>query len=99
MKVLLVVTALLMSVSAHAQSYTNPQPSMNEPNDSTFASSVMGRDPFPQRETPAVRSEKLARAIALRDEALVLEAHDGGTLSRQSQAYLRRKGRQILAYR
>ena len=59
MKVLLAVTALLMSGSAYAQLFTNPQPSMNMPNDSTFASSLIGRDPFPRSETLAVRREKL----------------------------------------
>ncbi len=46
-----------------------------------------------------MKQEKLTRAIALRDEALVLEAKDGGKLSRESTAYLRRKARAILAYR
>lgn len=99
MKMLLAAALLLMPGLASAQSLSNPQPSMNMPNASTFSSAVWGRDPFPRKESPAVRAEKLARAIALRDEALVLEARDGGRLSRESQAYLRRQARKILAYR
>jgi hypothetical protein len=101
---LLLAAALLLApavapVVANAQSYTNDQPTMNMPNYSTLQSSTEGRDPLPRYESPAVKQEKLTRAIALRDEALVLEAKDGGKLSRQSTAYLRRKARAILAYR
>lgn len=99
MKLLLTIAIMLIPGVADAQQYSNPQPSMNEPNYSTFASSVIGQDPFPPPETAAVRAEKLARAIALRDEAVVLQAQDGGTLSRKSLKYLRRKANAILAYR
>jgi hypothetical protein len=99
MKLLLAASLLLAPAVAGAQSFTNDQPTMNMPNYSTLQSSTEGRDPLPRYESPAVRQEKLARAIALRDEALVLEAKDGGKLSRESTAYLRRKARAILAYR
>ena len=99
MKMLLVVAALLIPAVAGAQSFTNPQPSMTMPNYSTERSMLEGRDPFPRAESPEVKKVKLARAIALRDEALVLEARDGGRLSRESLSYLRRKARAILAYR
>jgi hypothetical protein len=99
MKLLLAVTLLLAPAVAGAQSYTNDQPTMNMPNYSTRQSSTEGRDPLPRYESLAVKQEKLTRAIALRDEALVLEAKDGGKLSRESTAYLRRKARAILAYR
>jgi hypothetical protein len=98
-KLLLAATLLLAPAVAGAQSYINDQPTMNMPNYSTLQSSTEGLDPLPRHESPAVKQEKLARAIALRDEVLVLEAPDGGTLSRDSQAYLRRKARAILAYR
>jgi hypothetical protein len=99
MKLLLTVAIMLIPAIADAQQYTNSQPSMNEPNSSTFASSVFGQDPFAPPETEAVRAEKLARAIALRDEAVVLQVQDGGKLSRKSLNYLRRKAYAILAYR
>lgn len=99
MKLLLTVALLLAPTIAAAQQFTNPQYSMNEPNGSTFASSVIGQDPFAPPETAAVRAEKLARAIALRDEAVVLQAQDGGKLSRKNLSYLRRKAYAILAYR
>lgn len=98
MKLLLTIALLLTPGIAAAQQYSNPQPSMNEPNYSTFASSVIGQDPFPTPETAAVRAEKLARAIALRDEAMVLQAQGGGKLSRKNLSYLRRKAYAILAY-
>ncbi len=100
MKSLLALAVLLIPAAGVAQSITNPQPTMNMPNYSTFSSSVEGRDQLPPpRESEAVRKEKLARALALREEALVLEARDGGRLSAGSQAYLRRKAQTILAYR
>lgn len=99
MKKLLVVASLLVPAVAGAQSFTNPQPTMNMPNYSTERSMVEGRDPFPRAESRAAAKVKLTRAIALRDEALVLEARDGGKLSRESVSYLRRKAQAILAYR
>ena len=99
MKPLLAATLLLIPAIAGAQSYTNDQPTMNMPKYSTLQNSTEGRDPLPRHESPVVKQKKLTRAIALRDTALVLEAQDGGRLSRESQAYLRRKARAILAYR
>ncbi|KAB7646153.1 hypothetical protein [Polymorphobacter fuscus] len=99
MKIMIAAAALLVPGMAFAQSLSNPQPSMNMPNYSTERSSMEGRDPLPPKETAAVRAEKLARAVALREEALVLEAQDGGRLSRKSTLYLQRKARLILAYR
>jgi hypothetical protein len=99
MKMLVALATLIVPAVAGAQSFPDMGPTMNMPNYSTFASSVAGNDPLPPRESPAVKQEKLARAIALREEALVLEAQDGGKLSRKSQAYLRRKASEILSYR
>lgn len=47
-------------------------------------------------DTPTIRAQKLRRAIALRDEAAVLLANDGGTLSDHNRAYVRRKALNIL---
>ncbi len=47
-------------------------------------------------DTPTMRAQKLRRAIALRDEATVLLAQDGGTLSDRNRAYVRRKALNIL---
>ncbi|TXC72359.1 hypothetical protein FSB78_16465 [Sphingomonas ginsenosidivorax] len=47
-------------------------------------------------DTPTMRAQKLRRAIALREEAAVLLANDGGTLSDHNRAYVRRKALNIL---
>ncbi len=49
-------------------------------------------------ETPTMRRQKRERAIALREEALQLQAQDGGTLSKEHQLYIQRKSAEILAY-
>ncbi|MES3153759.1 hypothetical protein [Sphingomonas faeni] len=49
-------------------------------------------------ETPTMRRQKRERAIALREEALQLQAQDGGTLSKNHQLYIQRKSAEILAY-
>ena len=47
-------------------------------------------------DTPTMRAQKLRRALALRDEAAVLLAQDGGTLSDHNRAYVKRKALNIL---
>ncbi|PZU08698.1 hypothetical protein [Sphingomonas sp.] len=50
-------------------------------------------------ETPTMKRQKLARAIALRQEVDGFLAQDGGTLSAEHQRYVQRKARDILGYR
>ena len=46
--------------------------------------------------TPAMRRERLATLIALRDEMVALRVADGGTLSDANRAYLTDKARRLL---
>jgi hypothetical protein len=48
------------------------------------------------RETPTMRRQKLAQAIAVREEAARLKAADGGTLSAEHAAYIEKRVRKIL---
>lgn len=48
--------------------------------------------------TPTMQRQKLAQAIALRDEAARLVAEDGGTLSVRNADYIQRKAARILSY-
>lgn len=94
MKSIFVLAALLGPSLAGAQSLTNAQPTMNEPNYSTFQP-----NPFflsSTGDTPTTRRQKTARAIALREEAAALLSADGGTFTAGHQAYIRRKARTIL---
>ena len=49
-------------------------------------------------ETPTMKRQKFARAVALRTEAAQLLAQDGGTLTDEHQRYVQRKARDILSY-
>jgi hypothetical protein len=97
MKYIIALTALLLPAAAAAQSpqLSSPEPTMNMPNYSTFASSATARQPL--SETPTMKRQKLERAIALRAEAATLVEQDGGTLTAKHAAYIRRKARAILS--
>ena len=45
--------------------------------------------------TPAMRRHKIARALALKEEAAVLLAADGGTLSPRSLSFINREAAKI----
>ena len=45
--------------------------------------------------TPTMRRHKIARALALKEEAAVLLAADGGTLSPRSLSYINREAAKI----
>lgn len=96
MKYIISLAAVLLPAVANAQSpqLSNPAPTMNMPNYSTFASSLSARQPI--SETPTMKRQKLERAIALRAEAATLLKQDGGTFSAKHAAYIRRKARAIL---
>ena len=97
MKYIIPLAALILPTVASAQipQLSIPEPTMNMPNYSTFASSISARQPI--SETPTMKRQKLERAIALRDEAAALLEQDGGTLSAKHAAYIRRKARAILS--
>jgi hypothetical protein len=82
---------------ANAQTIANPQPTMNEPNYSTDAVSARSHGHWGSRDTPTMKRQKLARALALRDEAAQLLAKDGGTFSDRNRAYIERKRDRILS--
>ncbi len=90
---------LLLSIPgiANAQAIANPQPTMNEPNYSTDALSARSDGHWPSRDTPTMTRQKLARALALRDEASRLLAEDGGTFTPRNRAYIERKRNRILS--
>jgi hypothetical protein len=48
-------------------------------------------------ETPTMRKQKRDQALALREEALKLQAQDGGTLSEDHKRYIQRKSAAILS--
>jgi hypothetical protein len=97
MKYVIALAALILPTVANAQipQLSSPEPTMNMPNYSTFASSMSARQPL--SETPTMKRQKLERAIALRAEAATLLEQDGGTLSPRHAAYIRRKARAILS--
>ena len=99
MKLLISIAAICIPSAASAQSaqISSPQPTMNMPNYSTFNSTMTGR--IPLSETPTMKRQKLARAIALREEAAKLLEEGGGTLTPREETYLRRKARAILTGR
>ncbi len=95
---IIILVALLLPEIADAQTSSVPMISMSMPNDLSFSRSI---ELFPDRgsqETPTMRRQKLARAIALREEAATLLRQDGGTLTARHQAYIRGKADAIRAY-
>jgi hypothetical protein len=98
-KFIISLAAILVPGLASAQcaSVTNVEPTMTMPNYSTFSSSLVGREPL--TDTPSMERQRVRQAIALREEAAALLKQDGGTLTPEHQAYVRRKARAILAGR
>lgn len=99
MKLLISIAAICLSGAASAQSgrLSIPQTAMTMPNNSTFNLMMAGRIPI--SETPTMKRQKLARAIALREEAAKLVQEGGGTLTPRQETYLRRKAQAILTGR
>ena len=65
--------------------------------DRTFQAIVESHnDRFERRDTEAEREARLQKAIAVRAEASELLIADGGVMTRQHQAYIRRKADRIL---
>jgi hypothetical protein len=93
MRTLIGLAFMLVTVPVSAQ-ITGPAMSMNGPNYSMLLPSTTGR--LGLSETPAMRANKLERAIALRAEADSLLEQDGGKLTATHEAYVRRKACAIL---
>lgn len=94
MKRIIVLAALLGPGIVGAQSLTNMQPTMNEPNYSTVQPNPFFYGSI--GDTPTTRRQKATRALALREEAARLLSADGGTFTREHEAYIRRKAQAIL---
>lgn len=95
LKALFILAMCAASVSAAAQT-TGPVPSMLSPNYDTYRSSAeLYRNQGPA-ETPTMRRLKLERAKALHAEAAALLSQDGGKLTPEHEAYLRREACDIL---
>ena len=82
-----VVAALLVpAAAANAQAFSRSTGEFSPPPDHFYDA----------RDTPTMQREKRNRALALRQEAAMLLEQDGGTLTREHNAYLRRKAHEIL---
>ena len=88
MKAALVLAALLIPVAASAQAFSRSTGEFNPPPDRFYDA----------RDTPTMQRQKRDRALALREEAAMLLEQDGGTLTREHDAYLRRKAHDILGW-
>jgi hypothetical protein len=91
------LAALAIPALANAQATPDITLSMNATgNYSTFV--VLPNVPDIWRESPKLRQQKLDAALALKAEAAMLLDADGGTFTRQHEAYIRRKARTILSW-
>lgn len=61
----------------------------------TFNETVSSGYYYGTHETPTLRRQKIAWALALRDEVYRLQRADGGTLSPKSIAYIRKEATRI----
>ena len=100
MKAVLVLAAILTPAVATAQSTSPSAPYNATLSRSTgeYAIAFQGRIFNDVRDTPTMKRQKRDRALALRAEAQMLLEQDGGTLTREHDAYLRREARDILGY-
>lgn len=91
MKRIIAVFTMVVSVAVSAQTVTNPNPTMNEPNYSMHSTTLQSYAGSRVKDTPTMERQKLARAVALRNEANKLRIADGGTLSPANQRYIQHK--------
>ena len=95
---ILLLAALAIPTFANAQAAPDITQSMNAPgNYSTFV--VLPNVPDVWRESPRLRQQKFEAALALKAKAAELLEADGGTFTREHEAYIRRKARAILSWR
>lgn len=98
MKSILVLATLLIPTVATAQvGLPGSQPP------AAFSRSTGEFDPGPARffrvrDTPTMQRQKRDRALALRAKAAMLLEQDGGTLTPEHEAEIRREARDILGY-
>lgn len=103
-----IILAALIGIGAASSSPAQSSPYQGSPTPTPNPSSspspeagtrapdyLSGRSPL---ETPTMRRQKRDQAIALREEALKLQAEDGGVLSETHKRYIQRKSAKILAY-
>lgn len=90
------LTAMFVPTLSVAQPPMSFSPSMNEPNYSTFV--TLPSVPNVWRESSRLRQLKLEAALALKSESATLLESDGGTFTRQHEAYIRRRARAILSW-
>ncbi len=96
MRIILFAVAAIPGLAA-AQAAPDITQSMNAPgNYSTFV--VLPNVPDTWRESPKLRQQKFEAALVLKAEAATLLEADGGTFTRQHEAYVRRKARAILSW-
>ena len=93
MKKILALTLLIVSAPSFGQK-EGPSPAMTGPNYSTSIPSPNGR--FQLEDTPTMRAKKHEQAVALRLEANNLLKQDGGKLTHDHEAYIRRRSCEIL---
>ena len=98
MKIFALIAMSVLPGVASAQAFGGVQPTMSEPNFSTYQVMVENTYLPANTESAATKKYKLERAIALRDEVAVFLEQDGGVLTPKHQAYVRRKSRAILSY-
>jgi hypothetical protein len=92
------LAALAVPTMASAQAAPDITQSMNGPsNYSTFVALPFVPDVW--RQSPELRKAKLDAALALKADAAALLEADGGTFTREHEAYIRRKARAILSWR
>ena len=101
-----IILTALIAMCVTSPSYAQSSPYRGSPtlSPSLMASPEAGTrvaDSLPGRsslETPTMRRQKRNQALALREEALKLQAQDGGTLSEDHKRYIQRKSAAILSY-
>lgn len=89
MKNPIILAALLVPGMASAQLAPPPYENLS------FPTVTLG---LPQTvvDTPTMARDRLRRALALKQEAALLLEADGGRFTREHEAYIRRKARDIL---
>lgn len=99
MKIVIAAAALMImpNVATAQISGINTSPAERSTG-SGYESSVGGYFPGQTHVTPSMRAQKMRWAIALREEALALQKSDGGVLSDEHRAYIKRRARKIYSY-
>ena len=86
-----------LAVPTVASAQATPDLTLNGSNYTTVV--TLPSVPDIWRESPRLRQQKLDAALALKATAATLLAADGGTFTREHEAFVRRKARSILMMR